>query len=134
MSGELKIAIPSATDVRKAGATAAAKFCTEAEAKIVHRQFAHDSRVAAQYYEAIKGTKDAKSAYDTLQRIGEEKLSSRRLWTDKETDVIKEKFLSNVNSAQTPSLLECKDIFKDKTAKQVQDKVRTLIRNEKKKY
>lgn len=63
MQSQLKIDIPSATTVRKIGATAIARSCSESEARIVSRQMAHDPHVSANYYEAIKGAKDAKRAF-----------------------------------------------------------------------
>ena len=53
MSNELKLNLPSATAVRKGGATAAAPQCEEEDVRIVTRQLAHDPRVHAQYYEGM---------------------------------------------------------------------------------
>ena len=70
MEHELSVSIPSATEVRKIGSTGVARHCTEGEARVVARQMSHDPRVSAQYYQAIRGAKDAKTAFPTvLNRI-----------------------------------------------------------------
>ncbi len=61
--------LPSATDVRKAGATQAAKSCSESDARLIHRQLSHDPAVAAKYYEAIRGAEGCSEAYETISRI-----------------------------------------------------------------
>ena len=47
IESELKVTVPTATEVRKIGATKVARKCSESEARIVAKQMAHDSRVAA---------------------------------------------------------------------------------------
>ena len=69
MSKQLGTKLPSATSARKGGATAAAASCSEADVRLVTRQLAHDPRVHNQFYEAIRGKKDAKKAYDTMQEL-----------------------------------------------------------------
>lgn len=69
MESCLKIEIPSATEVRKMGATEAAKTRTEEEVRIVARQMSHDPRTAAKYYQHIRGVKYAKQAFDTMESI-----------------------------------------------------------------
>lgn len=69
MSHQLKVELPCATDVRKGGATVAATTCNEGDVRLVTRQLAHDPRVHAQYYECIRGRKDAKKAYDIMQSV-----------------------------------------------------------------
>ena len=76
MQSQLKIDISSATTVRKIGATAIARSCSESEARIVSRQMAHDPRVSANYYEA---TKDAKRAFDTMNKFVYKKNHHRHL-------------------------------------------------------
>ena len=85
MQSQLKIDIPSATTVRKIGATAVARSCSESEVRIVSRQMAHDPRVSANYYEAIKGAKDAKRAFDTMNKLvsKKESPSSSCPWDEK---------------------------------------------------
>ena len=73
MSNEIDIKLPSATTVRKGGATAAAASCSEHDVRIVTRQLAHDPRVHNKYYECIRGKKQAKQAYDIMQSVVGEK-------------------------------------------------------------
>ena len=54
-------------------------------------------------------------------------------WNDEETQLVAEKFKKFINDGKTPKMKECAGIIKSKTKKQVQDKVRTLIRQKKRK-
>ena len=65
----MQVLIPNPTDVRKLGSTSVDKNCSEEEARIVCKQMAHDPRVAAQYYHAVRGKKDAKKAFDTISAV-----------------------------------------------------------------
>lgn len=65
----MKISIPTPTEVRKIGSTEVAKNCTEAEMRMVARQMSHDPRVAAQYYQHVRGAEHAKKAYDTMESV-----------------------------------------------------------------
>lgn len=56
------------------------------------------------------------------------------MWTEDETKIIIKKFKPYIDRAdKAPPLKECIGIFPNRLPKQVQDKVRTLIRQEKKK-
>ena len=158
MSNVLKIYIPSATMVRKIGSTAAARACTESESRLINRQMCHDPVVGAKYYEAIKGPRDAAKAFDVLKRLreeskGEEVSSSKARadsspsdegsseeeeptsrWKPKDTSLVRAKFKAALKSLATPTLKECQGLhIKGKTNKQIQDKIRTMIRQEKRK-
>ena len=132
MESELNITIPSATEVRKIGATAVAKKCTEGEARVVARQMAHDPRVSAQYYQAVRGVKDAKKAYDTLKEVVSKKTPSKK-WDDESTEILRIRFEKNIKDNKTPKMSECGGIIKGKDPKQVQDKIRTIIRQKNRK-
>lgn len=132
METELKISIPSATEVRKIGSTAVAKNCTEGEARVVAQQMAHDPRVATQYYQAIRGAKDAKKAFDTLAGVFDGPSTSNvdeqpKLWDSVSNEIVREKFKEYIARGKPPKQSACDGVLKDKTSKQVRDKVRTII-------
>ena len=134
MENELKIDIPSATEVRKIGATAVARQCTEEEARIVCKQMSHDPRVAAQYYQAVRGANDAKAAFDTIKTVlGESEPEKTSIWDTKTSKIVEDKFKAHIDQGKPPKQSECKNLFPNITAKQVVDKVRTFIRQKKRK-
>lgn len=69
MSAQLSLIIPTATDVRKMGATEAAKTRSEAEVRLIAQQMSHDVRTSAKYYQHIRGPSIAKKAFDTMELI-----------------------------------------------------------------
>lgn len=68
MESELKVEIPSATEVRKIGATAVAKKCTEGEARVVARQMAHDPRTTIKPLEVPRMQKMHLTRWKVSQR------------------------------------------------------------------
>lgn len=149
LEGILKITIPSPTLVRKIGCTAVAKSCSEAEHRIVSRQMCHDPLVGAKYYEAVRGKKDAVEAVNLLQDLRkkstptaatpqsesseEETFVPPKRWTLAETQLVGRHFKSNVEQRTTPSMDDCIPLLarlRGRDTKQIQDKVRTLIRQE----
>lgn len=123
MQNEINIDIPTATQVRKIGATAVARKCTEDEARIVAKQMAHDSRVSAKYYQAVRGAGDAKQAFDTMSKVLEtEEPLSRLSW---DLEEIMTMFSDYIDNYKTPSLNVCHDLMPQVDSKKLQDKVRT---------
>ena len=115
--------------MRKIGATAVARKGTEGEARIVHRQMAHDQRVSAQYYQAVRGAQDAKKAVDTLLECvddGEQKNTPK--WSEHEVQILKDKFKMYIEWLKAPPQKLCEGIFPERKTKKVVDKVCTLIR------
>ena len=133
MSKEVEMNLPSCTAVRKGGATAIASTSSEGEVRVVTRQLAHDPRVHAQYYEAIRGKKETKKAYDVLNNAMEASGGEKKLWSDEETKLIREKFKVNIDEEKPPKKKECLGLFPKKTSQQVVDKVKTIIRQNKRK-
>ena len=109
--------------------TAVAKKCTEGEARVVAKQMSHDIRVSAKFYQAVRGAKDAKKAFDTLTACVDEPSSSRKTpWDEENTKIVSEKFSDYIKMGKDPPQSKCKGLFKDISSKQVRDKVRTLIK------
>lgn len=53
-------------------------------------------------------------------------------WTEEETVIVKQKFKNAIAEGRTPTLKESQALTLDRNSKQIQDKVRTLIRQGKK--
>ena len=65
----LNISIPTATMVRKMGATAAIRNCDDATTKLISRQMSHHPTVGANYYEGIKGPTHAVEAFKKMEEL-----------------------------------------------------------------
>ena len=81
----LGIDIPTATMVRKMGATAVARNCSEKEQHLVARQMNHDMQTCRDHYQAVVSDKDAVSMYTTIRHLREIPVT-----TDHETDPVTE--------------------------------------------
>ena len=67
-----KLSLPSASRVRKIGATSVAMNIGDSStAHIVTRQMSHSASTEANYYQAIVGDRHALSAYDTMTALRE---------------------------------------------------------------
>ena len=137
----LNVQVPSSTKARKIGATCSAKALDYQTHHLVTQQMSHQADVSRKYYEAVHGKRDAAFAFQKLEglRTGSKAgtsetggLASQR-WSTLDTAFVKKKFAACIKKARTPGLPECSEIGLDRTAKQVQDKVRTLIRQAQKK-
>ena len=60
---------PTATKVRKIGATNVALRCGETEAKLITRQMSHTGHTQAKHYEGIVGTTHAASAFRSMEAL-----------------------------------------------------------------
>lgn len=130
--------LPSATKVRKIGATSVAlKLGESAEAHLVTRQMSHSVSTDAQYYQAIVGDKHAAAAYSTMSNLRKERSSSgvpnsslssanrsaeessdtcssvqrRRGYTPKETRAIESYFGRQIMEGKSVSLTECNEFL-----------------------
>lgn len=57
------------TMARKIGCTNVTKKCNPRQATLVNRQMCHDPAVAARYYEAVRGERDAVEAVEVLHDL-----------------------------------------------------------------
>ena len=149
-------AIPTSTRARKIGATCAARALDYQTNTLVTKQMSHQPEVSRRYYEAIHGPRDAAFAFQQMEALRKQQSASTTIspphtpftplmitappvslptestptcrWTSRDAEFVRKRFEKNIASRQTPRLGECEDLGLDKTAKQVQDKVRTIIR------
>ena len=138
----LRIEIPSATLARKIGATCAARSLDYQANQLVTKQMSHQPEVSARYYEAVHGLEDSAKAFKTMESLRKNPQSCRgepsssgtatpRLnsrWTAQDTNTVEKKFRKAIKKGKTPELHECQGLGIDKTPKQIQDKVRTIVR------
>ncbi len=149
---KLKVDIPCSTKSRKIGATCAAKGLDYQTNTLVTKQMSHGPEVSSKFYEAVHGSKDAAFAYRQMEALREREFASStrspqstastskpstsdvasNRWTAKDTAFIESKFARTIKKRITPHISACEDLGLNKTAKQIQDKVRTIIRQEKK--
>lgn len=52
-----------------------------------------------------------------------------RMWTSKDTAIVEHRFSDDISSGHTPNLGVCNHVVANRTGKQVQDKVRNLIKH-----
>ena len=134
--GQAFYSLSGAVTGGRGGATCSAKELDYQTHHLVTQQMSHQADVSRKYYEAVHGKRDAAFAFQKLEglRTGSKAgtsetggLASQR-WSTLDTAFVKKKFAACIKNARTPGLPECSEIGLDRTAKQVQDKVRTLIR------
>lgn len=131
LSNYLKINLPSATSLRKGGATAAAEQCSDKDVRLVTRQLAHDPRVHSRFYECIRGKEDAKKAYKIMKSVmtNEDETTSDKTWTEEQTKIVLQECKSFIDKGKPPRINQVKNIsVPNKSPKQVVDKCRTIIR------
>ena len=95
----------------------------------------------AKYYKAVKGIDRVAEGYSLIQSLGDEanpesssskkevSCRQRRKYTSNEVSRLKEIFAREIFVGETPTLGDCKKAliyFTGRTAKNVQDKVRTI--------
>ena len=131
---------PTATRVRKIGSTAAALQCgTSKEAKMISKHMSHTDAVHEKYYEMLGSSSHTASAFQVMERLrkGEEKPKStlRKRFTAEDEEAVKEYFAPAILAGNTPSLEECSEFLRgrelDRSKKQIQDKVKNLIKHTK---
>lgn len=152
-----QVSIPSATLVRKTGATSLARNVSGPTATLVQNQMAHSTETHARFYRAITGAKDAAVAFHSMEKLrvqekpgvvvrtkkssssstGGETTSSasprkRFRFSSKEEEQIKAHFATAISSHVTPSLGACRAFLAknpmDRSPKQIQDKVKNFIK------
>jgi hypothetical protein len=144
----LEIDIPTSTMARKIATTCAARSLGDSENTLITAQMSHQQGVSNRHYRAIRGTQDAATAFLAIEKLrtsaGPSPAAgnletpaqddtappeeSSRKWSKSDTNFVREKFKKKIKKRETPTLQECSQLGLAKSAKQVQDKVRTLIR------
>ncbi len=145
VSKTLGILIPTSTKARKIGSTLAARNLDYQKHSLITKQMSHQPEVSRKFYEAVHGPQDAAAAFQTMEQlrtgstscptephlaIGDSALNKR--WSPADTNLIKKLFASDIKKMRTPGVAQCTDLGLDRTPKQIQDKVRTIIRQAKK--
>ena len=152
-----QVNIPSATLVRKSGATSLARNVSGPTATLVQNQMAHSTETHARFYRAITGAKDAAAAFCSMEKLRQQekpgllmivkKPSSsategetascgaqrkRFRFSNKEEEQIKSHFATAISSHVTPSLEACRAFLAknplDCSPKQIQDKVKNIMK------
>ena len=152
-----QVNIPSATLVRKTGATSLARNVSGPTATLVQNQMAHSTETHARFYRAITGAKDAAAAFCSMEKLRQQekpgllmivkKPSSsategetascgaqrkRFRFSNKEEEQIKSHFATAISSHVTPSLEACRAFLAknplDRSPKQIQDKVKNIMK------
>ena len=138
--------LPNASRVRKIGATSVALNLDEKEARLVTRQMSHSVATNAAYYQPIVGEQHAANAYKSMADLREGKREEnrsyrevctsprRRLFTKAESELVRSFFARHVELRSTPTIRECGNFLErspmpGRTAKNIQDKVKTIVRN-----
>ena len=124
--------VPTATTIRKAAATKGAKELSYGEMATLSKQMSHSTETSQRYYQALSSDKQALEAYHTIQRMQHDHTTKKRqAFSDEEEKLIKDYYSGSIKRGKTPALHVCKDFAKyehtTRSAKQVQDKVRTII-------
>ena len=145
ISKRINTDIPTATEARKIGTTCAARVLDYQTNILVTKQMSHQPEVSRKYYEAIHGSKDTAFAFHKLEALREASktqqptqipstpaaandLGTHSRWSSADTKFVRKKFARHIKNKQTPRLDECSELGISKSQKQVQDKIRTLIR------
>ena len=139
------IKVPTATRVRKIASTVTALHCrSSSDTKRVTKQMCHSASTHEKYYEAVGGSSQAAQAHEIMEslRKGEGKADSkpkkaavpRRPFKKEEEDKVREYFAPAIQAGSTPSLRECAEFLHgsgiDRNGKQIQDKVKNLIKHQ----
>ena len=122
--------------MRHATATAVANK-SEAEREKVATAMSHSVGTQQLYYKMKKGRRDAVEGYRVMEEVQREEGSGRgpgkrTPFTKEENEVVSQYFNHHLSVGTEPAISECRDFLEQhplqRTAKQVRDKVRTLLR------
>ena len=149
ISRTLNMTVPTSTKARKIGATCSARSLDYQTHSLVTKQMSHQPEVSRKYYEAVHGSKDTAFAFQAMEQlrtgstsgpstltkptptIRDDKALNKR-WSPADTALIKKHFSTFIKRGITPGVAHCTNVALDRTLKQIQDKVRTIIRQAKK--
>ena len=140
--------LPNTSRVRKIGATCVELNLDERDARLVTRQMSHSASTSAAYYQAIVGDKHAAGAFSWMYSLREGRHESptsstcpsdvcsiprRRLFSVEETSFVETFFATHIDRRCTPTIGECRCFLEKypmpRTPKNIQDKVKTSLRN-----
>lgn len=151
---KFRVKVPTATLVRKAGATATARKVGGEAGVLIRQQLSHSSETDLRFYQALCGDSDAATAFTTMEQLREAGSTSsapqqspsrpdaatapappagggRRRFTTAEEKLVKDYFKETIRKKESASLSQCKAFLQahrlQRTPKQIQDKVRNLI-------
>ena len=131
------ILLPNPTMLRKMAGTAACSL-PQGDQEKVASFLNHSLDTQKRYYRHIESQHDSVHAYELVNAVEsapKKRPAKRRMFTEEQIDTIETYFADNISAGQT-ILLKDAAIFlesqpmKGRTAKNIQDKVRTLIRQE----
>lgn len=147
LQGKLKIKIPTCTRARKIGTTSAARTLDEKDNLLISAQMSHSPAVARKYYTAITAPRDAVTVYKKMEGMRTMPDSPNvqitscgpsmpsplipGKWSNEDTRCIEKLFAKHIALRKPPPLKDCASKarhFPTRTTKQIQDKVRTTIR------
>ena len=146
LSRTLNMPVPTSTRARKIGATCSARSLDYQTHNLVTKQMSHQPDVSRKYYEAVHGAQDTAFAFQAMEHLrtsGSAPPSKPNWevqtlnttgcrWTPASTALVETQYSSYIKRGKTPGLGQCMNLALDKTPKQIQDKVRTLIRQRRK--
>ena len=127
------IVLPNPTMLRKMAGTAACSLPQEKVASFLN----HSLDTQKRYYRHIESQHDSVHAYELVNAVEsapKKRPAKRRMFTEEQIDTIETYFADNISAGQT-ILLKDAAIFlesqpmKGRTVKNIQDKVRTLIKH-----
>ena len=144
ISRTLKISVPTSTKARKMGATCSARSLDYQTHSLVTKQMSHQADVSRKYYEAVHGAKDTAFAFQAMEHLRaagsgspsklnlEDQNAESKWWSPADAQLIETHFSTFIKRGKTPGLGQCSNVALNRTPKQIQDKVRTIIRKNKK--
>ena len=140
---KLQVTIPTSTMVRKIGTTCAARLLDPTANGLVTSQMSHHSAVSIKHYRCTAGAEDAASAFKIMENLWVQPSTSEdsteepkqyRTWNVEQNKELMRLFRRNIANGTVCSLSEAKQVlqhFPGRTAKNIQDKVRTIINKQK---
>ena len=135
------IDVPTATESRRRAATAVSTAGTEADREAVAEMMSHSVQTQQRYYSMTKGKDRAVKGFQVMEYLRHDAPSGSGTsaasvpFSASETEMITLYFDEHIESEAAPPIGTCEEFLIDhpmsRDAKQVRDKVRTLIRQHK---
>ena len=132
------IEVPTATASRRAAATAVSTEMGLQEREAVAAMMSHSVATQQRYYAQTKGREQAVRGFQVMEELREGKTAGGHKvmrFSEEETETLRLYFESNILNQSIPPISECREFLKNhpmnKDAKQVRDKVRSIVRSEK---
>ena len=148
LGGKYGVATPTCTQLRKVGATEAALRCSETSRHLITSHMSHSEAVHSKYYVKIRGSKLAAKAHaervklaaaadddsdDDAEPGPSKQKVQKTAYSDREVALIEGYFRNNIKKGRPVSPGEARAFLKKhplkRTFKQIQDKVRNLLRS-----